>query len=135
MPAYRFEAVDATGRATKGLLEADNAKAARAQLRAQAALLSPPIRADVSEMSIPGPAGPIPARHYVPDGSGVAPASALLVFFHGGGFVLGDMGTHDSLCRLVCRDGGIQVLSVDYRLAPEHKAPAAAERRTSDDST
>ncbi|GAS91244.1 alpha/beta hydrolase [Mycolicibacterium brisbanense] len=102
-------------------------ESSRAQLRAQASLLSPPIRADVSAMSIPGPAGPIPARHYVPDGSGPAPTSALLVFFHGGGFVLGDLDTHDSLCRLICRDGGIQVLSVDYRLAPEHKAPAAAE--------
>lgn len=99
----------------------------RAQLRAQAAMLSPPIRADVTEMSIPGPAGPIPARHYVPDGSGPTPVPALLLFFHGGGFVLGDLDTHDSLCRLVCRDGGIQVLSVDYRLAPEHKAPAAPD--------
>jgi acetyl esterase/lipase len=101
--------------------------ASRDQLRTLTAMLSPPIRADVSEMSIPGPAGPIPARHYVPEGSGATPVSALLLFFHGGGFVLCDLDTHDSLCRLICRDGGIQVLSVDYRLAPEHKAPAAAD--------
>jgi len=99
----------------------------RAQLRALAAMLSPPIRADVSEMSVPGPAGPIPARHYVPAGSGSTTAAALLLFLHGGGFVLGDLDTHDTLCRLICRDGGIQVLSIDYRRAPEHKAPAAVD--------
>lgn len=97
----------------------------RAALRTTAAMLRPRIDADVTDMSIPGPAGPIPARRYVPDGSGAAPTSALLLYFHGGGFVIGDLDTHDNLCRLICRDGGIQVVSVDYRLAPEHKAPAA----------
>jgi acetyl esterase len=51
----------------------------------------------------------------------------LLVFFHGGGFVVGDIETHDALCRLICRDAEVHVLSVEYRLAPEHKAPAATE--------
>lgn len=97
----------------------------RAALRATAAMMSPRIRADVSNISIPGPAGPIPARRYVPDGTGSSTTSALLLYFHGGGFVIGDLDTHDSLCRMICRDGGIQVISVDYRLAPEHKAPAA----------
>nr|WP_246584993.1 alpha/beta hydrolase [[Mycobacterium] fortunisiensis] len=99
----------------------------RAALRATAGMMRPRIDADVSSISIPGPAGPIPARRYVPDGSGSAPTPALLLYFHGGGFVLGDLDTHDSLCRLICRDGGIQVVSVDYRLAPEHKAPAAVD--------
>jgi acetyl esterase len=99
----------------------------RAALRATAAMLSPRIRADVTDISIPGPAGHIPARRYVPDGTGSATTSALLLYFHGGGFVIGDLETHDALCRLICRDGGIQVVSVDYRLAPEHKAPAALD--------
>ncbi|WKG05623.1 alpha/beta hydrolase [Mycolicibacterium sp. HK-90] len=101
--------------------------ASRAALRATAAMMSPRIHADVTEISIPGPAGPMPARRYVPDGTGAETTSALLLYFHGGGFVIGDLDTHDSLCRLICRDGGIQVVSVDYRLAPEHKAPAAID--------
>ncbi len=80
--------------------------------------------AEVRPVSIPGPAGVIPARHYRPAGSGPAP---LLVFFHGGGWVFGDLDTHDSVCRLICRDAGVQVLAVDYRLAPEHPAPAAVD--------
>ncbi|WP_301122464.1 alpha/beta hydrolase [Mycolicibacterium fortuitum] len=99
----------------------------RAALRSTAAMMKVRIDADVSEISIPGPAGPIPARRYVPDETGSPATSALLLYFHGGGFVLGDLDTHDSLCRLICRDGGIQVISVDYRLAPEHKAPAAVD--------
>ena len=49
----------------------------------------------------------------------------LLVFFHGGGFVIGDLDTHDEPCRMLCRHAGVQVLSVDYRLAPEHPFPSA----------
>ena len=51
----------------------------------------------------------------------------LLVFYHGGGQVIGDIETHDDLCRQICREGGLHVLSVDYRLAPEHKAPAGSD--------
>lgn len=101
----------------------------REHLRATAAMLRARIQVDVSDISIPGPDGPIPARRYVPDETGPGPSAipALLLFFHGGGMVIGDLDTHDDLCRLICRDGGIQVLSVDYRLAPEHKAPAAVD--------
>ncbi|MBB3752036.1 acetyl esterase [Mycolicibacterium sp. BK634] len=80
--------------------------------------------AGIDALTIPGPAGDIPARHYRPAGDDGAP---LLVFFHGGGFVFGDLETHDSACRLICRDAGVHVLAIDYRLAPEHKAPAAVE--------
>jgi acetyl esterase len=52
---------------------------------------------------------------------------ALLLFFHGGGFVLGDLDTHDDVCRFLCTESGMQVLSVDYRLAPEHPFPAPVE--------
>ena len=68
---------------------------------------------------------PLRARHYTPVGQdGMRP---LLVFFHGGGFVYGDLDSHDGICRLLCRHAGAQVLAVDYRLAPEHPFPAAVE--------
>ncbi|PXX12289.1 alpha/beta hydrolase [Mycolicibacterium moriokaense] len=99
--------------------------AARTQLRILAASFKQDIPvASVTNLSIPGPAGPIGARHYRPiNGDG----QPLLVFYHGGGQVIGDIETHDDLCRQICREGGMHVLSVDYRLAPEHKAPAGAE--------
>ncbi|MDY6999549.1 MAG: alpha/beta hydrolase, partial [Actinomycetota bacterium] len=62
-------------------------------------------------------------RHY----STGAPDAALLVFYHGGGQVIGSLDSHDDLCREICRAGAVHVLSVDYRLAPEHPAPAGAE--------
>ena len=97
----------------------------RQNREATASLDEPNIHAaGVESVAIPGPAGTIAARHYRPADDDGAP---LLVFFHGGGFVFGDLETHDSACRLICRDAGVHVLAVDYRLAPEHKAPAAVE--------
>lgn len=81
--------------------------------------------AETRSVTIPGPGGTIGARHYRP--AGAAGSAPLLVFFHGGGFVMGDLESHDAACRLICRDAGVHVLSVDYRLAPEHPAPAAVE--------
>lgn len=78
----------------------------------------------VRELSIPGPAGPMRAWHYVPESTQPEP---LLVFFHGGGFALGTLETHDSPCRVLCRTARVHVLSVEYRLAPEHPYPAAVE--------
>ena len=80
--------------------------------------------AQVVNRTIPGPAGEIPVRIYTPTGSGPFPA---LVFFHGGGWVICDLDTHDSLCRSLCNGANCVVVSVDYRLAPEHKFPAAPE--------
>jgi acetyl esterase len=87
-----------------------------------------PVRA-VMDLSIPGPGGDIAARHYVPVGdmNFDDDAGPLLIYLHGGGWVVGDLDTHDNVCRTLCRDAGIHVLSVDYRLAPEHPAPAALE--------
>lgn len=79
----------------------------------------------VRDLTVDGAEGPLPARLYSPDEPGEP--HPLLVFFHGGGFVLGDLDTHDAPCRLLCRHGGTHVLSVDYRLAPEHPFPAAVE--------
>src|SRR5215468_2933063 len=80
--------------------------------------------ARVENRALPGPAGQIPVRVYTPKGSGPFPG---LVFFHGGGFVLGNLDTHDGLCRGLANAGGCTVISVDYRLAPEHPYPAAPE--------
>lgn len=76
------------------------------------------------DREIPGPAGIIQIRIYTPEGEGPHP---VLVFFHGGGFVLGDLDTYDPACRRLCTRSGHAVVSVNYRLAPEHKFPAAVE--------
>ena len=76
-----------------------------------------------SDEEVPGAAAPLTARRYVPaerDGG-------LLVYFHGGGFVRGDLVTHDPLCRRLANEARCEVLAIDYRLAPEHPFPAAAE--------
>jgi acetyl esterase/lipase len=80
--------------------------------------------ARVDELKIPGPGGSIPARMYTPEGKGLFP---VLVYFHGGGWVVGTLETHDTCCRALAVRAGCVVVSVDYRLAPEHKFPAAAE--------
>ena len=80
-----------------------------------------PVR-EVRDFTIPGPGGALRVRHYVPCEPEARP---LLVFFHGGGFVVGDLDTHDTPCRALCRDAQVHVLAVDYRLAPEHPFPAA----------
>jgi acetyl esterase len=106
-----------------GLVVDDDPAASRALLRETTLNFSgPQIHVAVDEITVPGPAGEITARHYRPRGDEAAP---LLVFYHGGGWVIGDLDTADALCRLTCRDAGIHVLSIDYRLAPEHPAPAA----------
>lgn len=78
----------------------------------------------IKNMNIPGPAGPIPIRVYTPEGKPLYPT---LVFFHGGGFVLGTLDEFDSLCSYIASGAFGMVVSVDYRLAPEHKYPAAVE--------
>ncbi len=80
--------------------------------------------ARVENRTIPGPAGEIPVRIYTPQGNGPFPA---LVFFHGGGWVICNLDTHDGICRSLANGAGCVVVSVDYRLAPEHKFPAAPE--------
>ena len=77
-----------------------------------------------ADFEIPGPAGDIPVRRYRPSGTGPFPT---VVYFHGGGFVLGDLDTHDLLCRHLTVRSDCEVVSADYRLAPEHPFPAAVE--------
>lgn len=80
----------------------------------------------IENITIPGPGGPIAARTYTPVASG-GTALPVLVYFHGGGFVIGDLDTHDALCRQLANESGAKVIAIDYRLAPEHKFPAAAD--------
>ena len=99
---------------------------ARAALRREALGIagSPIAVGAVTDLAIEGSGGMIGVRHYAPAAGKPRP---LLVYFHGGGFVAGDIDTHDTLCRRICRDADLHVLSVDYRLAPEHPFPAAVE--------
>lgn len=80
----------------------------------------------VTDMAMPGRNGPIALRQYLPDRSGRADDGCIL-FFHGGGWVIGDLDTHDSICRHLTQLAGLPVIAVDYRLAPEHRFPAAVE--------
>jgi acetyl esterase len=98
---------------------------AREMWRKMAALSSEPEAvANVENLTITGPGGQIPVRIYTPRGDGPFP---ILVFFHGGGWVICDLDTHDNLCRSLTNRACCVVVSADYRLAPEHKFPAAVE--------
>ena len=103
-------------------------KEARDGYRALAAMLGPvPEVGGVEERSIPGPASEIPVRIYRPlEPAGSGPLG-VVVFYHGGGWVIGDLDTHDRECRLLCNGAGCLVVAVDYRLAPEHPFPAAVD--------
>jgi acetyl esterase len=87
-----------------------------------------PIRmAEVRRVEVPGANGPIPSRLYVPPLPAPEAAAPLLVYYHGGGWVIGDLDMYDDLCRLIATAAGCRVLSVDYRLAPEHPFPEPLE--------
>ncbi|MGZ8491479.1 MAG: alpha/beta hydrolase [Gemmatirosa sp.] len=113
-------------RGARGLAEPTYLRGRRRFHREMVALNGPstPVHA-VRDFSIDGPGGALPVRHYAP-----APSAAprpLLVYLHGGGFVIGDLATHDEACRLLCLHAETHVLAVDYRLAPEHPFPAALD--------
>src|SRR5437763_3998427 len=80
--------------------------------------------AEVRDLALPGPGGPIPLRLYRPIAGKTLP---VLVFFHGGGWVVGSIETHDTVCRHLAVRAECAVISVDYRMGPEHKFPAAVE--------
>ena len=83
--------------------------------------------ASTRDLTIPGPASALPARLYTPSGEAPAHGWPLTVFFHGGGFVAYSIETHDQVCRELCAGARTAVLSVEYRLAPEHKFPAPVD--------
>jgi len=98
---------------------------ARAQMSARPIPgLRVPAIASVMDRDMQGPAGSLPLRIYTPFGEGPFP---LIVFFHGSGFVVCGLDTHDAMCRNLCAGVGAVVVSVDYRLAPEHRFPAAPD--------
>lgn len=98
---------------------------AREAYRALGAMFGPgEVVARVEDRSFPGPESEIPLRIYTPEGKG---PFAVLVFFHGGGFVIGDLESHDKECRALCNRAGCIVVAVHYRLAPEHPFPAAPD--------
>ncbi len=89
----------------------------------------------IEERTVPGPAGPLAVRVYTPPAGGAAGAPGAarmpgLAYFHGGGLVAGSIATHDAIARALARAADCRVLSVDYRLAPEHPFPAAVEDAT-----
>jgi len=88
--------------------------------------IAPPSVGSVTDLTVLGAVGPLRVRKYEPAEAGSG-AKAAILFLHGGGCVLGDLETHDVLCRTLCHDTGATVLSLDYRLAPEHPFPAAVE--------
>ena len=96
--------------------------------RAWSPIRNRPELLSAESLAIPAPHGRIPARIYTPKklrkADGLAPG---LVFFHGGGWVIGNLETHDVVCRKLAHEGEMIVMSVDYRLAPEHRFPAAVE--------
>jgi acetyl esterase len=100
----------------------------RAGLTAMAiAMAAPkaPVRS-IEECDIRGPGGKLRVRIYRPEPTKAA-SDRVVLFFHGGGFYLGNLETHDHVCRALCKNAGVTVVAVDYRLAPEHKFPAAVE--------
>jgi acetyl esterase len=100
-----------------------------------AAMMSREDVASVADRSVPTPAGDVPVRVYVPLGDGAAGADAadggrarpVLVYLHGGGWTMGSVETHDNTCRSLANGSGAVVVSVEYRLAPEHPYPAALD--------
>jgi acetyl esterase len=117
-----LDIVDAAPRPPTYALSVESARAVLDEFFANAD--PDPVGGEVSEFSVEGPAGDVPVRFYTPGGEGPQP---VLVYLHGGGWVLGGLDSVDNVCRAVCRRAECAVLSVDYRLAPEHPFPAALE--------
>ena len=106
-------------------IEDSTPEEARESMRSRTAALGPFADvAAVTEHRVPVAGGEIALRLYSPGGAGPHPA---LVFYHGGGWVIGDLDTHDGVCRSLTNAAGCMVASVDYRLAPESRDPVAAE--------
>jgi acetyl esterase len=110
------------------LVEGRTVEQAREENRESVPVVAGPPRpmARVESLSIPAPGNQMPARLYVALDAPPAP-QPMLVYFHGGGWVIGDLDTHDSVCRFLAQHSGCRVLSVGYRLAPEHPFPTPVE--------
>jgi acetyl esterase len=106
-----------------------SAEEARRLYKETRAALSPPVPEveAVRDLGASGPAGPIPLRLYRGLGTATGAALPLLVYFHGGGWTIGDLNTHDIVCRTLANKAHCAVAAVDYRMGPEHKFPAAVD--------
>lgn len=113
----------ASGWAPARSMSVDQLRAAVVHFAAITPRLNVPL-AYISDRMIPGPAGDLPIRIYTPLGTAPHP---VLVYFHGGGWVVGNLDTQDMICRGLAHGAGCIVVSVDYRLAPEHRFPAAVD--------
>jgi len=121
-----MEMIRASGRPPFEKLTPDEAR--DAYMKSRAVLQPDPEDvAETRELSCPGPLGDIPLRLYRPIGTTGAERLPGLVFYHGGGWLLGGLDSHDGVCRILANGARCAVLSVDYRMAPEHKFPAAVE--------
>jgi acetyl esterase len=100
---------------------------ARLEIEREARVFAPRRHRSVSmtTLDVSSPAGALPARLYVP--AGAPPRGPLLLYLHGGGWVFGSLATYDGVCRFIARRAQLRVLSASYRLAPEHRFPAAVE--------
>jgi acetyl esterase len=87
----------------------------------------PPEMSEVDNIAAPGPHGPIPLRYYRPAGVDKKEVLPVLVYYHGGGWVLGDLDTHDVVCRILSTEARCAVIAVDYRMGPECKFPMAVD--------
>src|SRR3954467_12689076 len=103
-------------------LSAPDARRMYRQSRAPLAAPVPEV-AETRELAIPGPGGTIPARYYRAYGAEAETPLPCVTYFHGGGWVCGDLDTHDVVCRGIANHGRCAVVAVDYRLSPEHKFP------------
>ncbi len=104
------------------------AEAREASARSRTVLQpTPPDVAEVEDLTCPGPAGPIRLRRYRGAGTDAAAALPCLLYMHGGGWVIGDLDSHDLICRVLANEARCSVVAVDYRLAPEHRFPAAVD--------
>ncbi len=115
---------------SNGFFAGKSVEQARAESRYEArvsARRKPIPMAEVRAVDVAGPAGPLPSRLYVPPLPAPEAAAPLLVYYHGGGWVIGDLDMYEDPCRLLAAAAGCKVLSVGYRLAPEHPFPAPLE--------
>ncbi|WP_341912800.1 alpha/beta hydrolase [Ferrovibrio terrae] len=121
-----LDAVKAAGRPDVSTLTPPDARQLYKETRG-AVTPEPPEVSELDNIAAPGPHGPIPLRYYRPAGVDKREPIPVLVFYHGGGWVIGDLDTHDVVCRSLANEARCAVVSVDYRMGPEHKFPAAVD--------
>jgi len=121
-----LELVRLAGRPPFEALSPDEARTAYAAGRA-VLQPAPDEVAEARDLTIPGPGGPLPLRLYRGLGTSEVAALPALLYLHGGGWVIGDLDSHDGVCRRLANLAGCRVVAVDYRLAPEHRFPAAVD--------